>query len=92
VSAVRPDAADAARGAVDAASGATVPAAADALAAPLDEVDVLAAVESRRGRRATPDAGGPITVFEAIAYTAVIGAIAAVAAGLFDPMLPWGAL
>ena len=38
---------------------------------------------------AAPDTSGRISAIEAVAYTAVIALIGAVAAGWFDAMVPW---
>jgi cellulose synthase (UDP-forming) len=61
---------------------------------------ILGPVKWRRTRRtgsqADPDGGddqsNPITIYEVVAYTALIALIAVVAAGYFDLFIPWGRL
>ncbi|MDM4763959.1 hypothetical protein QT381_13170 [Galbitalea sp. SE-J8] len=43
----------------------------------------------QRARASEHDASGRISMVEAVAYTAFLGLVAAVASGVFDPMLPW---
>jgi hypothetical protein len=42
-----------------------------------------------RGEQHPSHHGGRITAIEVVAYTAVLGLIAALASGWFDAMVPW---